>query len=358
MTATVRLENIKKSYANTDVLHGIDLEIRAGEFLVVVGPSGCGKSSLLRMIAGLESITEGKLFIDALCVNRIEAKDRNIAMVFQNYALYPHMTIYKNMAYGLKMQGFDKHEIKARIDETASILKIEKLLDRKPAQLSGGQRQRVAMGRAIVRHPKVFLFDEPLSNLDAKLRMEMRIEIKKLQNKLGTTSIYVTHDQVEAMTLADRIMVLNEGCIEQVGTPEEIYQRPESMFVANFMGMPAMNMIPSSSMGQFPEIDFGGIIKPVVHKQHIDPEACTVGIRAEDVHLKPLEQAIKFKVTINLIESLGADKWVYTVLDDNCTSFNFRVSNNFACVEGQKVMVWVKKNDIHIFDENTTQRLN
>ncbi|MCP1326740.1 sn-glycerol-3-phosphate ABC transporter ATP-binding protein UgpC, partial [Halomonas sp. 707D4] len=240
--ASITLEGLKKTYAgDVQAVKGIDLDIKDGEFVVLVGPSGCGKSTLLRMVAGLETISDGTLKIGDRVVNGLEPAERDIAMVFQNYALYPHMTVYNNLAYGLKNRGFKKPEIEARVRNAAKMLEIEDFLGRKPRQLSGGQRQRVAMGRALVREPAAFLFDEPLSNLDAKLRVQMRVEIKQLQRRLKTTSLYVTHDQLEAMTLGDRLVVLNAGQIEQVGTPMEIYARPASMFVASFIGSPAMN---------------------------------------------------------------------------------------------------------------------
>jgi multiple sugar transport system ATP-binding protein len=242
--ADVELRKIVKMYDNVEAVRGIDLDIADHEFVVLVGPSGCGKSTTLRMIAGLEEITGGEITIDGDVVNDVPPKDRDIAMVFQNYALYPHMTVAENMSFGLRLKRFPKAEIKQRVDEAARILDITELLERKPKALSGGQRQRVAMGRAIVRHPKVFLFDEPLSNLDAKLRVQMRIEIKKVHQKVRTTTVYVTHDQVEAMTLADRVVVMNKGKIEQVGTPNELYHRPATKFVAGFIGSPAMNFIP------------------------------------------------------------------------------------------------------------------
>ena len=242
--ATIKLEDLVKAYGDVEVLHNLNGNIQDGEF-VVVGPSGCGKSTLLRMIAGLEKITSGKISIEDKIVNDLEPADRDIAMVFQNYALYPHMSVRQNMGYGLKIRKIDKQEIERRALEAAEILGISEYLDRKPRQLSGGQRQRVAMGRAIVRDPQVFLFDEPLSNLDAKLRVQMRLEIRKLQKRLNVTSIYVTHDQVEAMTLGDRLMVLNDGVVEQFGTPIELYDHPETIFVAGFIGSPSMNFIPA-----------------------------------------------------------------------------------------------------------------
>ena len=242
--AEVKLRKIVKKYDEVEAVRGIDLDIADHEFVVLVGPSGCGKSTTLRMIAGLEDITDGEILIGGDVVNDVPPKDRDIAMVFQNYALYPHMTVFQNMSFGLRLKRYPKAEIRKRVDEAARILDITELLDRKPRQLSGGQRQRVAMGRAIVRNPKVFLFDEPLSNLDAKLRVQMRTEIKKVHQQVRTTTVYVTHDQVEAMTLADRVVVMNHGIIEQVGTPHELYHNPRTRFVAGFIGSPAMNFIP------------------------------------------------------------------------------------------------------------------
>jgi len=239
----VTLDSVFKRYGAAQVVHGIDLTVEEKEFVVLVGPSGCGKSTTLRMIAGLEEISDGNVTIDDRLVNRVAPKDRDVAMVFQNYALYPHLNVADNMAFGLRIRRMGKQEIKTQIDEVADILELTEYLDRRPAELSGGQRQRVAMGRAIVRHPKVFLFDEPLSNLDAKLRTQMRAEIRRLHNRLGVTSIYVTHDQVEAMTLADRIVVMNDGRIEQIGTPMELFQNPANTFVAGFLGSPPMNQI-------------------------------------------------------------------------------------------------------------------
>ncbi|HBO78496.1 MAG TPA: sn-glycerol-3-phosphate ABC transporter ATP-binding protein UgpC, partial [Cupriavidus sp.] len=248
--AKLSLRNVQKTYAGgTQVVHGIDMEIADGEFIVIVGPSGCGKSTLLRMVAGLETITGGEIHIGDNVVNDLEPAARDIAMVFQNYALYPHMSVYDNMAYGLKIRGMSKGEIERRVKHAAGILELASLLERKPRALSGGQRQRVAMGRAIVREPSVFLFDEPLSNLDAKLRVQMRLELKDLHRRLKTTSLYVTHDQVEAMTLADRMMVLNGGRVEQIGTPLEVYARPASTFVAGFIGSPPMNLVPVARNG-------------------------------------------------------------------------------------------------------------
>src|ERR1700720_3546703 len=247
--ATVTLDGVRKSFADREVVHGVSCEVGDGELVVVVGPSGCGKSTLLRMVAGLETVSAGTVAIDGRIVNGVEPKDRDIAMVFQNYALYPHMSVYDNMAYGLRMRRMSRAEIRSRVGRAAEILQLDGLLQRKPRQLSGGQRQRVAMGRAIVRDPKVFLFDEPLSNLDAKLRVQVRGEIKELQHRLKTTTIYVTHDQVEAMTMGDKIVVMNGGRVEQVGAPLELYDRPANTFVATFLGSPAMNLLEGTVEG-------------------------------------------------------------------------------------------------------------
>ena len=251
--AAVALKKVKKNYGTTTVVHGVDLEINAGEFVVILGPSGCGKSTLLRMIAGLEAITDGEIMIGSKRVNDLEPRDRGCAMVFQNYALYPHMTVAENIGYALKVAGISKVDRTTRIEAVADLLGLREFLNRKPMQLSGGQRQRVAMGRAMIREPDVFLYDEPLSNLDARLRVAMRIEIRKLHQRLGTTSLFVTHDQVEAMTLADRIVVMNKGVIEQVGSPDDVYHRPASIYVAGFVGAPGLNLLQAKidrAMGQ------------------------------------------------------------------------------------------------------------
>ena len=250
--AEIALRGVRKSYGSTEVIHGVDIEVADGELIVIVGPSGCGKSTLLRMVAGLETVTQGEISIGKRVVNDLEPRERNIAMVFQNYALYPHMSVRANLAYGLKIAGMPRAEIEERTARAASMLQIEPYLDRKPRQLSGGQRQRVAMGRAIVREPDAFLFDEPLSNLDAKLRVQMRMEIKAMQQRLGVTSLYVTHDQVEAMTLADRMIVMNEGVAEQIGAPVEVYKNPATAFVAGFIGSPPMNFVPVTA-GRLPK---------------------------------------------------------------------------------------------------------
>ena len=301
--ANVVLRNVRKTYAgNVEAIKGISFEVGDGQFCVLVGPSGCGKSTLLRMVAGLETITSGEIDIGGRIVNEVEPAERDIAMVFQNYALYPHMSVYNNMAYGLRNRGMAKPEIDTRVREAAQILEIGPMLDRKPRQLSGGQRQRVAMGRAIVRQPKVFLFDEPLSNLDAKLRIAMRVEIRKLQRRLGTTSIYVTHDQLEAMTLADMLVVMNGGLVEQIGNPLEIYQKPATTFVASFIGAPPMNLIPL----QGADAGLAGA----------SGEAGILGIRPEDFVLSndPAPSgAVALDLTVEAIERVGAETYVYGV---------------------------------------------
>ena len=290
--ATVSLNGIKKTFGKTDVIHGIDVEIEDGEFIVIVGPSGCGKSTLLRMVAGLETVTEGEIRIAGARVNDREPMDRDIAMVFQNYALYPHMSVFDNMAYGLKIAGTPKAEIAERVNEAATLLQLSDYLHRRPRELSGGQRQRVAMGRAIVRKPSVFLFDEPLSNLDAKLRVQMRLEIKQLQRRLGVTSLYVTHDQVEAMTLADRMIVMNGGRADQIGAPLEVYANPRTEFVAGFIGSPPMNFLPSNIEADAPD------------------GARTLGVRPE--HLRIASSGTP--ATVVYSEALGAETLVHVSL--------------------------------------------
>ncbi|MCA1458729.1 sn-glycerol-3-phosphate import ATP-binding protein UgpC [Bradyrhizobium sp. BRP22] len=302
--ANVTLRNVRKTYpGGFEAIKGIDFDVGDGQFCVLVGPSGCGKSTLLRMVAGLETITGGEIDIGGRVVNRVEPADRDIAMVFQNYALYPHMSVYNNMAYGLRNRGMAEKEIRTRVEEAARILELAAMLDRKPRQLSGGQRQRVAMGRAIVRQPKVFLFDEPLSNLDAKLRIAMRVEIRKLQRRLNTTSIYVTHDQLEAMTLADILVVMNGGLVEQIGNPLDIYQKPATTFVAAFIGAPPMNLMPLTSDELRSQL--AGDIRA--------SEAGIVGIRPEDFAISN-ERApggIALGLTVEAIEHVGAETFVY-----------------------------------------------
>lgn len=312
--ADVVLNNVRKSFGRAHVIHGVDLDIKDGEFIVFVGPSGCGKSTLLRLIAGLEDISSGDLLIGGERVNDLPPAKRGIAMVFQSYALYPHMNVYDNMAFGLELAKSSKTEIDAKVREAARMLQIENLIDRKPKQLSGGQRQRVAIGRAIVRDPKVFLFDEPLSNLDAALRVQTRIEIAKLHTDTGATMIYVTHDQVEAMTLADRIVVLNAGRIEQVGTPLELYHRPANLFVAGFLGSPQMNFIACEVMDagrdgvQVRLPNGSNILVPVASDGVKAGDAVTLGVRPDHVQVSP-EGALKGR--IELVEELGENHLLY-----------------------------------------------
>ncbi|MCG7622654.1 MULTISPECIES: sn-glycerol-3-phosphate ABC transporter ATP-binding protein UgpC [unclassified Epibacterium] len=316
--AQVTLDRVRKTYPNGfEAVQPCSVEIPDGELVVLVGPSGCGKSTLLRMIAGLEDITDGALSIGTDVVNDKDPADRNIAMVFQNYALYPHMSVAKNMGYGLKNRGASKAEIDAKVQEAARILNLGDYLDRRPSQLSGGQRQRVAMGRAIVRDPELFLFDEPLSNLDAKLRNQMRIEIRALQQRLGVTSVYVTHDQVEAMTMADRIIVLNAGRVEQIGTPTEIYERPASTFVAGFMGAPPMNLMTAALVSG--QLQVGGETKLPLTPPAVATDEVLVGYRPEDVRLGGDGSVV---LDVQIIEELGANRLLHGQLGGQAFSIS------------------------------------
>ena len=328
--AGVFLRNVLKSYGELQVIHGVSMEIADGEFIVILGPSGCGKSTLLRMVAGLELISGGEIAIGGRVVNNLEPKDRDIAMVFQNYALYPHMSVYDNMAYGLRIRGLPKSEIDARVQKAASILELGQYLARKPRELSGGQRQRVAMGRAIVREPQVFLFDEPLSNLDAKLRVQMRGELQSLHRRLGTTSLFVTHDQVEAMTLAQRMIVMNAGRAEQIGAPLEVYAKPATTFVASFIGSPPMNLIPKD----------GKLLG--VRPEHMEPCAASEAMLTIDV---------------DLIEPLGADIIVYGHVGDGESA---RVAARLpadASAQAGKLPLRYKQKNMHWFDAASGKRI-
>lgn len=305
--STVTLNDVRKSYGRDEIIHGVNIDIADKEFIVVVGPSGCGKSTLLRMIAGLETISDGTISIDGRVVNDLEPMERNIAMVFQNYALYPHMSVFDNMAYSLKIAKLGKQEIRERVEKAASLLQLSDYLKRKPRELSGGQRQRVAMGRAIVRKPAVFLFDEPLSNLDAKLRVQMRLEIRKLQRELGVTSVYVTHDQVEAMTLGDRLMVLNGGHVEQFGTPIELYEKPASRFVADFIGSPSMNMLSGTAANGNITLENGAVIAS--DTQISGP--VDLGIRPEHM---VLSETGPLRLETAMVEQLGSNTLVHGFL--------------------------------------------
>ena len=332
--AKVSFQGVRKRYGDQEVIHGVDAEVADGEFMVIVGPSGCGKSTLLRMVAGLEPISSGSIRIGERAVNDLEPKDRDIAMVFQNYALYPHMSVYDNMAYGLRIRGFSAAQIEERVQRAAQILELRDYLRRKPRELSGGQRQRVAMGRAIVREPAVFLFDEPLSNLDAKLRVQMRAELQALHRRLGTTSLYVTHDQVEAMTLAQRMIVMNAGRVEQIGAPLEVYARPASTFVAGFIGSPSMNLIPRERSGR--QVLFG--IRP----EHLEPCAESEALLVPE---------------IDLIEPLGADTLVYGHLDGAGPRIAARLHASTPARVGRLPLRY-KPADVHYFDATTGTRLD
>lgn len=347
--ATITLKDLVKAYGDTEVLHHVAADIQDGEFLVIVGPSGCGKSTLLRMIAGLETVTSGEVSIGDRMVNKLEPADRDIAMVFQNYALYPHMSVRENMAYGLKIRKIDKGEINRRVEEAADILELRPYLDRKPRQLSGGQRQRVSMGRAIVRDPQVFLFDEPLSNLDAKLRVQMRLEIRKLQQKLGVTSIYVTHDQVEAMTLGDRLMVLNGGYVEQLGTPIELYDRPATVFVAGFIGSPAMNLIAVEARGNQLKLPNGAHLEG-----GSDLGRVTLGIRPE--HLVSDDMG-PIRVTVQLFEQLGANTLLHGVLEGTDREIVASLPGHVSASAGTVMCFSVQAQNLHIFDIQTGKRI-
>ena len=352
--ADIRLAGVKKSYLRLQVIHGVDVHIADGEFIVIVGPSGCGKSTLLRMIAGLETITEGEVSIAGRCVNEVEPKDRNIAMVFQNYALYPHMSVYENMSYGLRIRRMPAEEINERVQRAAKILELGAFLQRKPRELSGGQRQRVAMGRAIVREPAAFLFDEPLSNLDAKLRVQMRLEIQKLHRNLKTTSIFVTHDQVEAMTLADRMIVMNAGAVEQIGRPIEVYDNPASLFVAGFIGSPAMNFIPARRAGDAVDLGDGVRVPLPPELRATKAEAITVGVRPEHL-VSEAGEGPTFRFKVETVEALGADSLVHGAFGQG--SLVVRVDGHATPEAGETLGFAPMPNKLFFFDTATGKRL-
>ena len=363
--AEVTLKNVKKVYDKDVVaVKDFDIEIADKEFLVLVGPSGCGKSTALRMIAGLEEITEGELYIGGKQMNDVAPKDRNIAMVFQNYALYPHMDVYNNMAFGLKLRKFKKDEIEERVQNAAKILGLEAFLDRKPKALSGGQRQRVALGRAIVRDAEVFLMDEPLSNLDAKLRVQMRAEIQKLHQRLQTTTIYVTHDQTEAMTMATRLVVMNAGEIQQVGRPKDVYDNPHNMFVGGFIGSPAMNFIRGRIednhfvMGDVKVLVPEGKLKPVREQGFVGKDI-VLGIRPEDIHDEPLflesSPETKIDATIDVAELMGAETYLYSKIDDQ--DFTARIDSRTDIGSGDQITLAFDMNKSHFFDPETELRI-
>ena len=366
--ASLSLKNITKQYPNGVIaVKDFNLEIADREFIIFVGPSGCGKSTTLRMIAGLEEISQGELWIGDKLVNDVEPKDRDIAMVFQNYALYPHMSVYDNMAFGLKLRKVPKDQIDKYVHEAAKILDIEHLLDRKPKALSGGQRQRVAMGRAIVRNPKVFLMDEPLSNLDAKLRVQMRIEISKLHQRLQTTIIYVTHDQTEAMTLGTRIVVMKDGLVQQVDTPQNLYDRPKNLFVAGFMGSPQMNMIEATvqKKGNDIYVNFGSNSLKLPESKakkliegNYDGKAVVAGIRPEDIHDEEMfinsSPDSVLDATVRVYELLGAEVFLYFTVDENL-EITARVNPRTTARPGDTIQVAFDLTKIHVFDKDTEQ---
>ena len=347
----LELKKVTKVYPNgTKAVQPTSLKIEKGEFMVFVGPSGCGKSTLLRMVAGLEDITTGDIKLDKKIINKIDPSERDVAMVFQNYALYPHMNVYNNLAYGLKNRGLAKDVIEKKVKAAAKLLQISDYLERRPALLSGGQRQRVAMGRAIVRSPKIFLFDEPLSNLDAKLRIQMRLEIKKLQRKVGVTSIFVTHDQVEAMTLADRLAVINNGIIEQLGTPIEIYNNPTSVFVAGFIGSPQMNFVEGELKNKklkTQAFEIAGIKSDFNGK-------VILGIRPE--HLIQAYNGL-IKLNVDLVEKLGSDNLVYGEIKGKKDLLCYRTPGNEKINSGSKLALNIQDNKLYIFNKKTGKRI-
>ena len=350
--AKINLKNLQKSYGKTKVIHDLSVDIKEGELVVIVGPSGCGKSTLLRMVAALEDINSGSILFDNKEVNDLEPRERNIAMVFQNYALYPHMTVFQNMSYSLKILKIPKDEINSRVQKAAEILELGELLERRPSQLSGGQRQRVAMGRAIVRDPVAFLFDEPLSNLDAKLRVQMRLEIKKLQTQLKTTSLYVTHDQVEAMTLADRMVVMNEGNVEHVGTPLEVYTKPKTLFTAQFIGSPAMNILKGEC--QSSQINLSNGAKLKTNSKHNGK--VNVGLRPEDF---TINEKGPIKLNVELVELIGANTLIHGRLENSNEILVASIAGVISESEiGNQINLSFDENKLHLFDVNSNQRIN
>lgn len=355
MMAAIKYTNVVTRFGSLQTIHGVDLDIQDGEFVVFVGPSGCGKSTLLRLLAGLEDITEGEIYIEDRCVNKVDPAQRGVAMVFQSYALYPHMTVAENMGFGLKMNGAPKEEIEKRVQYAAKTLQLEALLDRKPKDMSGGQRQRVAIGRAIVRDPKVFLFDEPLSNLDAELRVEMRLQLSKLHEDLATTMIYVTHDQVEAMTLADKIVVLRSGNVEQVGHPMDLYYNPANLFVAGFIGSPKMNFVPVKLQEQNGDqavirLPDGQTLNLEVKPEKIQSETLTLGIRPEHLHL---EKDSDFTITFNsqMFERLGHSTFLFGEYG-GVEGIKVQLRGDPSMTRKGQVPLGVEVKDCHLFDES------
>jgi len=350
---SISFRDVKKSYGDTQVVHGIDLEVADGEFIVILGPSGCGKSTLLRMVAGLERISGGEIAIDGSVVNDLEPAERDIAMVFQNYALYPHMSVFRNMAYGLTIRGMAKDEIERRVAKAAEILELGPYMQRRPRELSGGQRQRVAMGRAIVREPRAFMFDEPLSNLDAKLRVQMRLEIHKLQADLGTTSLYVTHDQVEAMTLGHRIVVMNEGRAEQIGTPAEVYETPATTFVAGFIGTPPMTLINGKIASDGGAVELSGGVRLPINGAGGEPGRPVIaGVRPEN--LEPVADG-PIELRAKMIEVLGADQIAHLTADG--IDLPARLPRQMHIAPGDLIRLAVDSTAIRLFDPDSGRAL-
>ncbi|WP_265975398.1 ABC transporter ATP-binding protein [Brucella intermedia] len=353
--ASVTVKNVRKNYGHFEVLHGVDIDIEDGEFVILVGPSGCGKSTLLRMIAGLEEISSGDIAIDNKVVNNVEPKERDIAMVFQSYALYPHLTVEANMGFSLRLGKAPKQEIRERVRQAAQILGLEHLLDRYPRNLSGGQRQRVAMGRAIVRQPQVFLFDEPLSNLDAKLRVQMRSEIKQLHQRLKTTTIYVTHDQIEAMTMADRIVVMRDGFVEQIGSPLELYDRPANLFVAGFIGSPGMNFIPGKVSDDDASVFIteSGARLPLPNGNSLSGgQSLIYGIRPENLSIRPGG----VNATVSLIEPTGAETQITALVGG--TPITASIRDRFEFNSGDKISLHFTLSSVHLFDAERGIRIS
>ncbi|MCM2474257.1 sn-glycerol-3-phosphate ABC transporter ATP-binding protein UgpC [Rhizobium sp. CG5] len=352
--AQVAVKDVIKKYGSLQVIHGVSIDISDGEFVVLVGPSGCGKSTLLRMIAGLESISGGTVSIGARVVNDVLPKDRDIAMVFQNYALYPHKNVADNMGFPLKLKGAPKSEIEAKVKKAADILDLGKLLDRYPKQLSGGQRQRVAMGRAIVRDPQVFLFDEPLSNLDAKLRVTMRVEIKELHQRLKTTTIYVTHDQIEAMTMADKIVVMRDGLVEQIGAPLDLYDEPANVFVAGFIGSPSMNFVRgklAAVNGETAFVSDNGTVLPVPVGTPLREAPVVYGIRPE--HIEHHDAGLA--ATISVLEPTGSETQIFAHIGGD--PLNAVVKDRIALKPGETIALRIHRERVHLFDKKSGQRI-
>ena len=344
--AFLKFEDIDKSFGENNVISKFNLEVEKGEFIVLLGPSGCGKSTLLRMIAGLEKIDNGKILLENNLLNDLLPSKRQIAMVFQSYALYPHMSVFENISFGLKSEKMSKNEIKSKVIEAAKILKIEELLDRRPKELSGGQRQRVAIGRAITRNPKLFLFDEPLSNLDAALRSEMRVEISKLHKKLKSNVVYVTHDQIEAMTLADKIVIMNKGKIEQSGTPDDIYNNPNNIFVAEFIGNPKMNIFKVENEDIINKNTFKLFNNEIKFENTNFKDRLYVGIRPEDISLENKNE-FEIEISVDLIENLGSEKIIYSHLND--MEIRIKSTKN---IKDKNITIYLPKNKLYLFDSN------